>query len=178
MLLEVLLVRIEHAIEPGEELLRAVVGVEDNRDAVDGRNGLDVGSGGDSTSNAGLALLGAVLDALAGKVGGTTLGCLEDDGRLGITGGLEGGNDGLQKQGLACSFACRDGSTYARAGDVHGRDGIAVLAGVLEQLEDIIALFSSVPVLPNRPVSLWLARTYVDDTRGDTGLLWQSVRNP
>lgn len=34
MLLEVGLVGIEHAIEPGEELVGAVVGVEDNGDTV------------------------------------------------------------------------------------------------------------------------------------------------
>jgi hypothetical protein len=45
---------------------------------------------------------------------GSSLGCLQDDGRLLVTGSLEGGYDG------------------GRRGDVDGRDGIALLLSVLE----------------------------------------------
>jgi hypothetical protein len=106
------LVGIEHAIEPWEELLGAVVGVEDDRDAV-GRGDLaDEVSTGDGASDGGSLVsvahaLGRVLGAasrrgliwrvknyLAGEVSGTALGHLEDDGSLGIAGSLERGDDG------------------------------------------------------------------------------------
>lgn len=100
--------------------------------------------GGDGTSNGRLLLLGAVLDALAGEVGGTALACLQatqrpsvccpttaekrkglgksaHNGCLGITGGLESSDHG------------------AAGGDVDGRDGKALLAGVGEQLQHVIA---------------------------------------
>lgn len=63
VLLEVRLVGIEHAIEPREQLLRAVVGVQHDGDAVDRRNGADVVGGGDGTGDRGLLVL--VVDALA-----------------------------------------------------------------------------------------------------------------
>ena len=64
--------------------------MEDDGDAVDGGNGADVVGGGDGTGDRGLTLLGAVLDALAGEVGGASLRRLEDDGGLLVAGGLEG----------------------------------------------------------------------------------------
>ena len=83
---------IEHAIEPGKELLGAVVGVEDDGDSVNGSNGSDVVGSGNGTSNGSLLLLGGVGDGLAGEEGGTTLGSLEDDWGLGLLSGLESGN--------------------------------------------------------------------------------------
>ena len=53
MLLEVLLVLIEHAVQPGEELLSAVVGVQDHRDAVRRGNAADVIGSGDGTDDGG-----------------------------------------------------------------------------------------------------------------------------
>jgi hypothetical protein len=47
-----------------------VVGVENDGDAVDGCNGTDVVCSSDGTSNGGLLVL--VVDALTGKVSGTT----------------------------------------------------------------------------------------------------------
>lgn len=51
LLLEVSLVGIEHAIEPREELLGAVVGVKDDGDAVGGSERADIVGSGDRASN-------------------------------------------------------------------------------------------------------------------------------
>jgi hypothetical protein len=69
VLLEVGLVGIHHAVQPGEELLGAVICVENNGDAVCRSNGSDVVGGSNATSNA--SLLVGVAYALAGEVGGT-----------------------------------------------------------------------------------------------------------
>jgi hypothetical protein len=66
VLLEVALILIEEAVEPGEELLGAVVGVEDDRDAVGGGNAADEVSSGDTTGNgSGLAVVADTLRRLA-----------------------------------------------------------------------------------------------------------------
>ena len=62
MLLEVLLIRIHHAVEPRQELLRAVVSVEDNRDTISGSDRSDIVGSRDGASYRGLLLV--VLDAL------------------------------------------------------------------------------------------------------------------
>ena len=49
MLLEVFLIRMHHAIEPRQELLRAVVGVEDYRDTISGSDRPDVVRSRDGT---------------------------------------------------------------------------------------------------------------------------------
>lgn len=77
--------------------------------------------GSDGTSDGSLTLLSGVLDALAGEVGSTTLGSLEDDGSLLVAGSLEGS----------------DGS--GGRGDVASGNGKALLASVLEKLQDVIA---------------------------------------
>lgn len=74
VLLEVLLVGVEQTVEPWQELLGAVVGVQDDGDAVCGSNGSDVVCCCDATGDGGGLVL--VVDALAGEVGGTTLGRL------------------------------------------------------------------------------------------------------
>ena len=51
--LEVGLIGIEHTVEPGEELLGAVVGMKNDRDTVGGGDGTDVVSAGNRTSNGG-----------------------------------------------------------------------------------------------------------------------------
>lgn len=53
---------------------RAVVGVEDDGNAVDGGNGADVVGGSNGTGDGSLLLVGRVGDGLAGEVGGTALG--------------------------------------------------------------------------------------------------------
>lgn len=60
--LEVGLISSEHAIEPREELLGAVVGVEDNGNAVGGGNGSDVVGTGDGTGDGGSLV--SVVDTL------------------------------------------------------------------------------------------------------------------
>ena len=62
MLLEVFLIRIHHAIEPRQELLRAVVGVKDDRDTISGSDRSDVVRSCDGTSYRGLLLV--IFDAL------------------------------------------------------------------------------------------------------------------
>jgi hypothetical protein len=117
--LEVLLVGVNHAIEPGKELLGAVVGVKDHGDAVGRGDGTDVVGTSNGTGNGGLLV--GVGDALTGEVGGTAVGHLEDDGRLGIAGSLERGDNGGGR------------------GHVDGRNGKLLLLGVLEKSLDIVA---------------------------------------
>ena len=117
--LEVGLVGVDHAIEPGKELLGAVVGVKDDGDTVGRGDGTDVVGTGNGTGNGGLLV--GVGDTLTGEVGSTTVGHLEDDGRLGIAGSLEGGNDGGGR------------------GHVDGGNGELLLLGVLEEGADIVA---------------------------------------
>ena len=62
MELEVALILVEETIEPGEELLGAVVGVEDDGDTVGGSNAADVVGSGDTTGNG--SLLAVVADTL------------------------------------------------------------------------------------------------------------------
>jgi hypothetical protein len=63
VLLEVGLVGVEHAIEPRQELLGAVVGVEDDGNAIDGGERADVVSSGNGASNGGsLAVVGNALE--------------------------------------------------------------------------------------------------------------------
>ena len=87
-------------IEPGKELLGAVIRVHDNGDTISRGNGSDEESGSGGTSDG--SLLVAVGKTLAGKVGSTTLRDLEDQGGLGITGSLKSRNGDrgalLQKQ--------------------------------------------------------------------------------
>lgn len=115
--LEVALVLIEHTVQPGQELLSAVVGVEDDGDTVGGGNATDVVGSGNSTGNGGL--LAIVVDTLnqiishniqddwpspgideefitylASEVGGTTLGGLQDDRAVLVASSLKSRDDG------------------------------------------------------------------------------------
>jgi hypothetical protein len=109
VLLEVLLIRVQHTVQPWQKLLGTVVGVQDDWDTVRRRNCADVVGTSDSTGDRSLLIL--VVDALlrcqeiqlhrvrysmylSCKVCRTTLGHLEDDGSAGIAGSLEGSNDG------------------------------------------------------------------------------------
>lgn len=120
--LEVLLVGVEHAVEPGKELSGAVVSVDDDGDAVDGGDGSDELGGSNGTLDGGLLVL--VVDTLAGKVGGTTLGHLDDDGGLVVSGSLEDGDNG------------------GRGGHVDGGEGKLVLSSILEELGLVCAGWS------------------------------------
>lgn len=112
--LEVLLIGVEHTVEPGEQLSGTVVGVDDDGDAVDGGDGSDELSGGNGSLDGGGLVL--VVDTLTGKVSGTSLGHLDDDGRLVGSGGLQNGDNG------------------GRGGHVDGGEGKLVLTGILEEL--------------------------------------------
>lgn len=92
--LEVGLIGVQHAVEPGQELLGTVVRVHDDGDPVSGGDGTDESGGGDGTGDRGLLLVGVVLDSLAGPEGGSSLRDLEDDGRVDVSGGLHGGVGG------------------------------------------------------------------------------------
>lgn len=118
MELEVGLVSIEETVQPREELLGAVVGVEDDGDTVAGSDATDVVGGGDTASDGGV--LAVVGDTLTGEVSGTTVGDLEDDGGFGVTGSLEGRDDDRGRS------------------DVHSRNSEVVLLSILEETEDVI----------------------------------------
>lgn len=90
VLLEVRLVGVEHAVKPWQQLLGAVVRVEDDRDAVVRGNGSDV-VGGSGRSGDGGGLVGAVGESLSSEEGGSTLRDLEDDRGVDVPGGLEDG---------------------------------------------------------------------------------------
>lgn len=113
------LVCVEHAVEPREELLGAVVRVEDDGDLVEVGDVANVLCDGDGTGNGGLLLV--VGDTLSSDELGTTLRALDDDGRLCVHGCLE---------------RCVGGGG---AGDVEGWDGESVLSGIVEDLVDVLA---------------------------------------
>lgn len=91
VLLEVSLVGLEHAVEPGEELLGAVVRVEDDGDTIVGGDGSDEVGGSGGSGDGGLLV--AVGETLSTEESGTTLGDLEDDGGLDVSGSLQDGVD-------------------------------------------------------------------------------------
>jgi hypothetical protein len=62
VLLEIFLIRSQEAIQPWQKLLGTVVGVQDNWDAIGGRNTTDVVGSSNSTSNRGFLV--AIGDAL------------------------------------------------------------------------------------------------------------------
>lgn len=62
MLLEVALILVEHTVQPGQKLLGAVVGVQDDGDAVGGGDATDVVGAGNGTSDG--SFLVGVGDAL------------------------------------------------------------------------------------------------------------------
>ena len=90
---------------------------ENNGDTVCGRNCADVVSTGDGSLDGSALVL--VVDALSGEVCGTTLAHLEDDGRLGIAGSLEGCDDG-------------GGGSHVDRGD-----GVSLGLCVLEEVVDL-----------------------------------------
>jgi hypothetical protein len=112
---EVLLVRLEEAVEPGEERLGAVVGVENDGHAVKLGERAHVESARDAAHDRGL-LVRLVLEALTGVVDAATVGELDDHGGVGLLRRLEARVD--------------DGAHRA----VHRRDGVPVLPGVVEHL--------------------------------------------
>lgn len=83
--------------------------------------------------------LGIVASYLASKVGSATLGHLEDDGGLGIAGSLEGGNDGGGRGDVLRKLAAIRERAIGDETD-NGGDGKLLLASVLEETENVIAV--------------------------------------
>jgi len=136
---------VEHAIEPGKKLLSAVVGVENDGDAVNGSNGADKVGGSDGTSDGSLALLGGIGDALSGEEGSTTLGSLEDDGRLRVLGSLESSDADMGRRAYKSAPVYDNSSTRGQnsqdlhrgaGSDVDGGDGEALGPGIVEELSN------------------------------------------
>ena len=99
---------------------------------------------GDGTGNRRLLLLGAVLNTLAGKIGGTTLACLKANHQQSVnmrsattTDGRTG--DVAHDRGLRITSSLEGGDHSAAGGDIRGRNGKALLAGVGEELQHILA---------------------------------------
>lgn len=136
VLLEVLLVGVHHAVEPRKQLLRAVVGVEHDWDAVGWGHRADVVSGRDGAGDRSLLIL--VLDALdarasalpsrehpkllhakkctdlSAEVGRPTLRHLQDDRGFGIASCLECCYDGRRRSNvLGPRLACHS-KVFAR----------------------------------------------------------------
>lgn len=112
----------------------------DDGNAVNGGNGTDVVSRSDGTGNRGFLLLGAVLDALAGEVGGTALACLQANHRLSISVWEERRVGGvIHDGGLGIASSLEGSDNGAAGGDVNSGDSEALLAGIGEELQDIIA---------------------------------------
>ena len=103
-----------------------VVGVEDDGNAVERGHGTDEVGCGDGAGHGSLLLLGRVGEALPGEEGGTALGGLEDDGRLGLAGGLEGGDPTRGLASKTCApNPCGWSSTYTVELEVTLTAGIA-----------------------------------------------------
>jgi len=117
ILFEVLLISGQHTIKPGKELLGAVIGVEDDGNAVVGGDGADVKGEGDGSGGAGVL----VFDGLSGHELGASVGNLDHDRGVEFGSGFHGGVGG------------------GRTGAVEGGDGIAVILGVLQELGNIVA---------------------------------------
>ncbi len=85
--LEIFFISFQHAVEPGQQLLGTVIGVEDDRNVVVLGHQPHVLGPGNGAENGGLLL--GVLDALAGEEGGAAVGELDDDGRVDGAGRLQ-----------------------------------------------------------------------------------------
>ncbi len=154
VVLEVSLVGVHEAIQPRQQLLGAVVGMQHDGDVVGGGNRSDVLCSGDTTGNGRLLLvIGNTLDVLlmgcpvyqflsgsdlAGKVGGASLGQLQDDGGFFIPSGLKGGY-GRRGGGDILSSVSIVVQIKRRIGVYNGGNGKVLLLGIVKELEDIIA---------------------------------------
>jgi hypothetical protein len=108
---------VQQQVDPRQQLLRRVVGVDDGRDAVLLGQQMDVAGAGDRAERVGL--LAVELQALAGDELRAAVGELDDDRRLGLRRRLQHGVDGVG------------------ADDVDGGQGEPVRLGDLEQLLQI-----------------------------------------
>jgi len=115
-LLEVLLGGGKETVDPGKPGLLAMVGVEDDGDAVEGGDLTDVLGGGDGTGDGGNVV--GVVEGLAGDELSATLGEGDHDGTAVLGGGLHAGVDGV-------------GSN-----DIDSGDGVALLLGGIEKVDE------------------------------------------
>ena len=106
----------KEAVDPGKPCLLAMVGVEDDGDAVEGSDLMNVLGGGDGTGDGG-AVVG-VVEGLTGDELSTTLGEGDHDGTAVLHGGLHAGVDGVS------------------ADDVDSGDGVALLLGGIEKVDE------------------------------------------
>ena len=90
MLLEIGLVSVEHVIEPWQELLRIVVGVKDDGNAICRGYATNVVSCRNRSCDTSFLVL--VVDALTAEVSNTVLADLEDDWAILVSSGLESGH--------------------------------------------------------------------------------------
>lgn len=117
--LEVALVLVEQAVQPWQQLLGAVVGVEDDGDAVGWGNAADVVGAGNGTGDGSLLVsvgdalsrhisilivpaqpwksVERLLSYLSSKVGSAALGELEDDGAVLFAGGFQSSDDSRRR---------------------------------------------------------------------------------
>ena len=104
MSLEIRLICIQHPIKPGQKLLGAVIGMENDGNAIGWSDGADVVGSGDSSGDRGTLVFivdslkhgqtvggrqGHVAAHLAGEIGRAALGGLEDNWSICITCSLE-----------------------------------------------------------------------------------------
>mmetsp|Transcript_6736 Transcript_6736/g.16336 ORF Transcript_6736/g.16336 Transcript_6736/m.16336 type:complete len:410 (+) Transcript_6736:222-1451(+) len=133
VLLVVLLVGGEHAVEPGEELLGTVVGVEDDGHTVGLGHVADIVGAGDGAEDAGLETLLAVGERLASHELGATVGELDHDGGLVLGGSLQnlvhgGGGDAVDSgDGIAVLLGSGEELLERLAGDDTGLDRVGEL---------------------------------------------------
>jgi hypothetical protein len=154
---KVRLVGFQHAIEPREELLRAVIRVHDDGDAVVRGHGAHVKGEGYGTGGASVL----VRDRLTGHELTSSVGCLNHDGGVALRGGfhycVRGGGAAPRQQGnfaLRCQMETRknlrnnclvsqffrgDAISYYAPGAVECRDGISVVFRVLEELDNVVS---------------------------------------
>ena len=118
-LLEVLLVRLQAAVQPGQQLLGAVIRVQHHGHAVGSGHRVHV-LGAHDGAHDGVALLSVRLQTLSGHEGGASVGELDDDGALHGGGSLQAGVHRI------------------RVRAVHGGDGESVLLGITEQLHGLV----------------------------------------
>jgi hypothetical protein len=121
----------------------------DDRDTVQRSDSADVVGGGDGTTNGRLLLLSAVLDALAGEVGSAALACLQTVHQLlsilrRMPARIEMGRRGMvvHDRGLVVTGSLKSSNDSAAGGDVGGGNGEALLAGIGEELEHVVAYFT------------------------------------
>jgi len=117
--LEVFLISGEHTIKPGQEFVSTVVTVENDGNAILLCDRSDVVGGCFGSGDGGLLLV--VSEPLSSEIRTSSLGYLENDGRLNIPCGFQGGVSG------------------GRGGNVYSWDGELVLLCIVEQFTNVVS---------------------------------------